>query len=56
VSAEPEFDCIDCLQRAEEAAQDAFLGWPGVVDYYREFRENCSDFPDSVGVAPTEEQ
>lgn len=43
MSDEPEFDCIDCLMRAEEAAEEAFLGWAGVVDYYREFRENCPD-------------
>ena len=43
-----EFDCLDCLIRAEEAAEAAMLGWSGIVDYYREFRESCPDRLDVV--------
>lgn len=38
---EPEFDCHVCFVNAEEAAERAMLGWSGIVDYYREFRESC---------------
>lgn len=42
MSDEPEFDCIACLQHAEDAAEENYLGWSGVCDYYREFRGQCS--------------
>lgn len=46
-----EFDCPDCFARAEEAAENAMLGWEGVKDYYREFRANCPDGLAALGVA-----
>jgi hypothetical protein len=37
---EPDY-CLDCLVLAEEAAEDAMLGWAGIMDYYNELREGC---------------
>jgi len=41
MSAEPEFDCPACFRLAEDAAEQAMLGWAGIVDYYQEFRASC---------------
>jgi hypothetical protein len=41
MSDDPKFDCPDCFEMAEDAAEQAMLGWQGVVDYYQEFRASC---------------
>ncbi len=42
VQVDPEFDCNACFLMAEEAAEQARLGWAGIVDYYQEFRDSCN--------------